>query len=166
METIILQKVVFSKSENYEELFFFTAYAYNSKQIEFKIQGLSTPELNQVNSYTYYFTTYIFNQNLIHQLKSGKPFSCNLIKQESGAYKLVKWKNPNFEDLRDPVRSYSFGDIEVFQPTLISLRRINKSLSSTIKSSCGSVRFGFVSQDWVFLVSYPNARKQYCSSYR
>ena len=49
METIILQKVVFSKSENYEELFFFTAYAYNSNQIEFKIQGLSTPELNQVN---------------------------------------------------------------------------------------------------------------------
>ena len=83
-------------------------------------------------------------------MKSGKPFSCNLIKQESGAYKLMKWKNPNFEDLRDPVRSYSFGDIEVFQPTLISLRRINKSLSSTIKSSCGSVRFGFVSQDWVF----------------
>ena len=48
METIILQKVVFSKSENYEELFFFTAYPYNSRLIEFKIQGLSTPELNQV----------------------------------------------------------------------------------------------------------------------
>ena len=48
MEEIILQKIVFSKSENYHELFFFTAFALKSDGTEMKIQGLSTPELNKV----------------------------------------------------------------------------------------------------------------------
>ena len=46
---IVLEKLYFSQSNQYEELFFFTAYAFNQDKKEFKIQGLSTPELNKVN---------------------------------------------------------------------------------------------------------------------
>ena len=49
MTKIILEKLFFSKSDKYEELFYFTAYATNRLGIELKIAGLSTPELNQVN---------------------------------------------------------------------------------------------------------------------
>ena len=49
MTKIILEKLIFSKSDKYEGLFYFTAYATNILGIELKIAGLSTPELNQVN---------------------------------------------------------------------------------------------------------------------
>ena len=49
MTKIILEKLIFSQSDKYEELFYFTAYATNKLGIELKIAGLSTPELNQVN---------------------------------------------------------------------------------------------------------------------
>ena len=52
--------------------------------------------------------------------------------------------------MTDPIYHLSFGDIEIFQPKMISIRRLNKTLVSTIKCISGQVRFGFVSQDWVF----------------
>ena len=48
MSEIILNKLIFSKSDKYPELFYFTAYACNNDESEIKIQGLSTPELNEV----------------------------------------------------------------------------------------------------------------------
>ena len=48
MFEIVLEKLLIAKSCSYEELYFFTAIAFDSKGEEYKIQGLSTPELNQV----------------------------------------------------------------------------------------------------------------------
>ena len=48
MTEIIVDKIVFSKSNKYSELFYYTAYARKLDDIEIKIQGLSTPELNEV----------------------------------------------------------------------------------------------------------------------
>ena len=45
---VILDKIVFSNSEKYDKLFFFTAFAKNSNGQEIRLQGLSTPELNKV----------------------------------------------------------------------------------------------------------------------
>ena len=45
---LVLEKIYFSQSDQYEELFFFTAYAFDKNKKEYKIQGLSTPELNKV----------------------------------------------------------------------------------------------------------------------
>ena len=56
---------------------------------------------------------------------------------------------PTWEYEEDPVYGLSFGDIEVLEPKLISIRRVNKSLSATIKCVDGPIRYGFVSQDWV-----------------
>ena len=51
MTEIIVDKIVFLKSKKYFELFYFTAYARKLDGIEIKIQGLSTPELNEVQIY-------------------------------------------------------------------------------------------------------------------
>ena len=83
-------------------------------------------------------------------MKSESKFKCTLMKQESGSFKLIKWNQPNYNKIKDPSHQLSFGDIEVFEPKLISIRRLNKSLVTTIKSTCGRVRFGFASQDWIF----------------
>ena len=87
-------------------------------------------------------------KHLISQLKSGNRFRCELSEKKSGAFKLVKWIKPTFVSSLDHVRQFTFGDIEVFEPNLISLRRVNKSLLAKIVSNSCS-RSGFVSEDWV-----------------
>ena len=51
MTEIILKKILFVKSEKYEKLWFFTAYADGKDSKELKLQGLSTPELAKVYRY-------------------------------------------------------------------------------------------------------------------
>ena len=48
MTELLLDKLIFAKSKKYEEPFFFTAYAFDVDGKDITIQGLSTPELNQV----------------------------------------------------------------------------------------------------------------------
>ena len=48
MHELVLEKIIFVKADQYEELFFFTAYAFEADGNEVKVQGLSTPELNEV----------------------------------------------------------------------------------------------------------------------
>ena len=83
----------------------------------------------------------------MYQLKSGKRFKCQLV-EERDSYKLVKWEAATYGQTKDPVKQFTFGDIEIFEPKSISLRRINKSLVATIKSST-SKYYGCVSQNWV-----------------
>ena len=94
------------------------------------------------------FQRWLF-QNLIRQLKSGKRFKCRLEKRSTN-FKLVEWQNASFEKVIDPVKQFSFGDIEIFQPAMISLRRVNKRLVAAIKSTTGFTCYGSVSQDWAF----------------
>ena len=49
MIELVLEKLIFARSESYEELYFFIAFAYDNQKTEYKIQGLSTPELNMVS---------------------------------------------------------------------------------------------------------------------
>ena len=49
MIRLVLKKVIFFKSDAYPELWFFTAFAVDATSKEFKLQGLSTPELSQVH---------------------------------------------------------------------------------------------------------------------
>ena len=51
MTEIILDKIVLTQAEKYSELFFFTAFARDPSGCVIKVQGLSTPELNEVNDY-------------------------------------------------------------------------------------------------------------------
>ena len=46
------------------------------------------------------------------------------------------------------MKQFTFGDIEVFEPQSISLRRFNDGLLAVIKSKDGSYRKGPVSKDW------------------
>lgn len=48
MIELVLEKLIFTKSDSYDELFHFTAFAFDQRGKEYKIQGISTPELNQV----------------------------------------------------------------------------------------------------------------------
>ena len=52
MTEIILDKIVFTIAEKYNELFFFTAFGRDQSGCDLNIQGLSTPELNEVIGYT------------------------------------------------------------------------------------------------------------------
>lgn len=49
MTELVLEKLIFARSEAYDELFFFIAFAYDQHKTEYKIQGLATPELNMVS---------------------------------------------------------------------------------------------------------------------
>ena len=84
----------------------------------------------------------------MYQLKSAKKFACNLTKKKNGTFKIIEWKKPTFELKKDVIRQFNFGDIDFIVPELISVRRLNKSLVSTIKAKDGKVRYGFVSTDW------------------
>ena len=48
MTKIVLKKIIFVKSDKYKELWFYTAFAFDTAFKEIKLQGLSTPELNKV----------------------------------------------------------------------------------------------------------------------
>ena len=71
--------------------------------------------------------------------------------QPSGAFKIVKWVKPSYEHNADSVITLKLGDLEIFEPKSISLRRCNKTLLSKIKSTSGATRSGFVSKDWALL---------------
>ena len=81
-------------------------------------------------------------------MNSGKRFQAKLAKKGDG-YKLIEWKKPTYAIFPERVKTLTFGDIEVFEPKSISLKRVNKALIATIKSET-SVRYGFVSKNWVF----------------
>ena len=49
MTELVLEKLIFARSEAYDELFFFIAFAYDQHKTEYKIQGIATPELNMVS---------------------------------------------------------------------------------------------------------------------
>ena len=48
MLELVLEKIIFARSEDYDELFFFTCFSHDKEGKEYKIQGISTPELNMV----------------------------------------------------------------------------------------------------------------------
>ena len=83
------------------------------------------------------------------QLKSGNAFKCEITATETDAFKIVKWKKATYETTKDVTRQISFGDIEIFEPSAITLRRLNKSLFANIRSTTGVVRYGFASKDWI-----------------
>ena len=90
---------------------------------------------------------YLFIKHMIHQLKSGKRFQWELSEQ-SNLYKLQSWRKPTYANTSEPTKQISFGDIEIFEPKIICLRRVSQRLVAILKSP-QSTRRGFVSQNWV-----------------